>query len=89
MVETVDVSSQVRQFVLTNFLFGDAARLPGDADSLLASGVMDSTGVLELVEFLEGDLGIVVADHETVPANLDSVDNIAAFVERKRSSSPV
>lgn len=89
MVDAVDVSSQVRQFVLNNFLFGDATRLPGDADSLLASGVMDSTGVLELVEFLEGDLGIVVADHETVPTNLDSVDNIAAFVARKRSNSTV
>lgn len=78
---------RVRAFIVTNFLFGDESRLPGDADSLLESGVIDSTGVLELVEFVESDLGVVVADHETVPANLDSINNIASFVERKRVGS--
>lgn len=82
-----NVLSQVRQFILTNFLFGDASRMPGDSDSLLASGVLDSTGVLELVEFLEGDLAVPVADHETIPANLDSIDNITAFVAGKRADS--
>lgn len=81
--------AQIRTFILTNFLFGDTARAPGDTDSLLATGVVDSTGVLELVEFLEGDLGIPVGDHETVPANLDSIDNIARFVERKRAQGSV
>lgn len=83
------VLSEVRQFVLTNFLFGDAAKMPGDADSLLESGVLDSTGVLELVEFLEDDLGVPVADHETIPANLDSMENISGFVARKRTDSSV
>lgn len=81
------VLSEVRHFVLTNFLFGDASKMPGDSDSLLASGVLDSTGVLELVEFLEGDLGLAVADHETVPANLDSMQSISGFVTRKRTHS--
>lgn len=79
---------QVRNFIVTNFLFGDASRTPEDSESLLASGIVDSTGVLELVDFLEADLGVPVADHETVPANLDSVANLVAFVERKRSASP-
>lgn len=84
-----DVPAQVREFILTNFLFGDAARMPDDAESLLASGVVDSTGVLELVEFLENDLGVPVADNETVPANLDSVDNLVGFVVRKRDGTSV
>lgn len=83
------VLEQVRAFILKNFLFGDASRMPTDADSLLAAGVVDSTGVLELVEFLEGDLGVRVADHETVPANLDSIDNITGFVTRKRDQPAV
>jgi len=82
-----DVQAQVRQFIVTNFLFGDASGVPGDSESLLASGVVDSTGVLELVEFLEGDLGVTVADHETVPANLDSIEKIAGFVVRKRAGN--
>ncbi|NYF99019.1 acyl carrier protein [Janibacter cremeus] len=84
-----NVLSQVRQFILTNFLFGDASKMPGDSDSLLASGILDSTGVLELVEFLEGDLGVPVADHETIPANLDSMESVTAFVTRKQADSPM
>ncbi|WP_289018303.1 hypothetical protein [uncultured Ornithinimicrobium sp.] len=81
------VLAQVRGFVLTNFLFGDESRMPDDSESLLSSGVVDSTGVLELVAFVEEDLGVPVADHETIPANLDSIGRIAAFVGRKRAAT--
>lgn len=81
------VRDQVREFVVRNFLFGDTSRLPADSDSLLAEGVVDSTGVLELVDFLETDLGLTVADDETVPSNLDSVDNLTRFVLRKRAAA--
>lgn len=81
------VLSQVREFIVKNFLFGDVSKAPGDSESLLTSGVVDSTGVLELVEFLEGDLGVSVADHDTIPANLDSMHNIAEFVARKRADA--
>lgn len=83
---TTDIS-QVKDFVLRNFLFGDASRMPESSASLLESGIVDSTGVLELVDFLETDLGITVADHETVPANLDSIEAIAGFVARKRAAT--
>lgn len=83
-----EVVGRVREFIVSNFLFGDTSRMPGDAESLLASGVVDSTGVLELVEFLEMDLGVTVADHETVPANLDTIENLAQFVVRKRAGMP-
>lgn len=80
---------QVRGFIVTNFLFGDESRLPDDEESLLESGVLDSTGVLELVDFLETDLGVEVAETETVPDNLGSIARVAEFVTRKRASSAV
>jgi acyl carrier protein len=80
------MQQQIRQFILTSFLFTDDASALKNDDSLLERGIMDSTGVLELVAFLETQFGITVADEELVPENLDSVDRIAAFVGRK---SPV
>jgi acyl carrier protein len=58
----------------------------GNSDSLLEKGVMDSTGVLELISFLEREFEITLDDAEMVPENLDSVDRVVAFVERKRQS---
>jgi acyl carrier protein len=78
-----EITQQVRDFVIANFLFGqDNGRLQ-DHQSLLESGVIDSTGVLELVTFLEERFGIGVADRELLPENLDSVENVARFVSRK------
>lgn len=81
------VGSQVRSFVLTNYLFGDDARMPGDDDSLIEGGVIDSTGVLELIEFLEEAFGISVAESETIPRNLGSVGGIESYVARKLEAS--
>ena len=82
---TEEVAEQLREFILTSFLFGDADRMPEDSDSLLQTGVLDSTGVLELIEFLESEFAIEVEDHETVPANLDSISGIVSFVASKRA----
>lgn len=76
---------QIRQFILSSFLFTDDESKLGSDDSLLEQGIMDSTGVLELVAFLESQFGIAVADNELVPENLDSVVRIMAFVSRKRA----
>lgn len=81
------IDARIREFIRENFLFGDDSRMPTHDESLLAAGVMDSTGVLELIEFLESDLGIPVDDAETVPQNLDSIDALVGFVERKRAPS--
>jgi acyl carrier protein len=80
----VDVSlrGEIRAFVVQNFMFGQDTGL-GDEDSFLEAGIVDSTGVLELVGFLETRYAIVVADDDLVPANLDSVERVARFVERK------
>lgn len=78
------VEDRLRQFILDSYLFGDATRMPGDAESLLRSGVLDSTGVLELIEFLESEFAITVEDVETVPDNLDSIAGVVRFVLAKR-----
>lgn len=79
--------AQVRDFIVTNFLFGDSSRVPADTESLLTTGIVDSTGVLELVDFVQEDLEVPVEDHETVPANLDSIENLTQFVLRKRAGA--
>lgn len=72
----------VREFVVDNFLFGDGSSLNEDT-SFLAEGIVDSTGILELVFFLEETFGINVEDDELVPENMDNLRNIAAYVERR------
>lgn len=79
-----ELRDQIRSFVTTNFYVPDAASLADDA-SLLDLGVVDSTGVLELVGFLEDKYGIKVDDHELVPENLDSIARIVDFVGRKQA----
>jgi acyl carrier protein len=79
-----DIQHRVREFVVQNFLFGQG-QLAEDA-SFLESGIIDSTGVLELVGFIESTFAIAVQDHDLVPANLDSVLSVTRFVERKLSS---
>jgi acyl carrier protein len=81
---TEGLKRDIRAFVVHNFLFGDD---PGFADSssFLEEAIIDSMGVLELVAYLDRQHGIQVADEELKPSNLDSIDAIAAFVERKRN----
>jgi acyl carrier protein len=75
---------RIRRFVTDNFLFGRADAMPADDASLQGRGVLDSTGVLELIEFLEREFGIAVPDADLLPQNLDSVDRLVAYVERRR-----
>lgn len=77
-----DIRQSLRRFIRTNFYIPDGQELADDA-SLRDQGVVDSTGVLELVSFLEQEHGIVIEDSELLPENLDSVDAITAFVEQK------
>ena len=77
------IRKELRTFILETFLFGDDSEGFENADSFMEKGIIDSTGVLELVSHLEQTYGIKVEDEEMVPANLDSVDNLAAFVQRK------
>ncbi len=78
-----DIKREVRAYIAENFLFGSGEKW-GDGDSLLGRSVLDSTGVLELVAFLEGTFAITIEDDELVPQNLDSLDAIAAYVGMKQ-----
>lgn len=82
----MSVESKVREYVAENFLFAsDAAELPSDA-SFLDMGIIDSTGILEIIFFIEEEFDIKVADHEMLPENLDSVNNIARYVEARQKA---
>jgi acyl carrier protein len=80
---TESIARAVKQFVVTNFLFGQDAAGLTDTQSFLETGIVDSTGVLELVGFLEQNFAITVEDGELLPDNLDSIQNITQFVSRK------
>jgi len=76
------IEETVRNFVVEHFLFGDGEAVRGDT-SFLEEGIIDSTGILELVMFLEETYGIKVEDNELVPQNFDTVDNIALYLGTK------
>ena len=77
-----DYKSKVRSFINENFMVASDVVL-GDADSLLQLQIVDSTGFLELVNYLEATFNIKVGDDEMVPENLESLDNIEQFLKRK------
>jgi acyl carrier protein len=75
---------RIQKFILENYLFtSDTSALALD-DSLLGRGIVDSTGMLEIIMFIEEQLGVTVKDEDMIPENLDSVSRIAAFVESRR-----
>ena len=80
------LSKEIREFVARNFYLPDPAALRDDA-SLIDMGVIDSTGVLEVISYLEGHFDIVVEEEETVPENLDSITRIASFIDRKKRAA--
>ena len=80
----MDVVNEIRNFIVDNFLFGDTTVTLGEDDSLLQKGLIDSTGILEVVQFIEEKFGIAVEDDELVPENLDSISAIARYVMRKQ-----
>jgi len=79
-----ELKQQVRSFIESNFIVDPALGLKDD-DSLLQLQIVDSTGFLELIHFIEDTFGVKVADDEMVPDNLETIDNIVRFVERKRA----
>ena len=81
-----DIRTEIRKYIMDNFLMGGANQALGNSDSFMDGHILDSTGFLELVSHLDEAFGVQVADDEMIPENLDSLDNIAAFIERKRAS---
>jgi acyl carrier protein len=81
----LEIHIEIRNFIVENFMMGMNPDELSDSDSLLDKGIIDSTGVLELVGFLEENYRIQVEDEELVPENLDSVNNLAGFIQKKQS----
>lgn len=79
------MNEQIRTFIVSNFYVADASTLR-DTDSLLDGGIIDSTGALEVIAFIEATFGITVEDSEMLPENLDSIQRITDFVVRKQGA---
>lgn len=80
----MSIRDQIRTFILGNYLFTEDQSRLADDESLMQGGTLDSTGILELIMFLEETFGIKVSDEEMIPANLDSVQSIVAYVGSKQ-----
>ncbi|KMQ52516.1 Acyl carrier protein [Chitinispirillum alkaliphilum] len=79
-----DVKSTIIEFVNSNFLMGTNSIKFSDDDSFLEKGIVDSTGVLEMVSFIQKNFNIAVDDSELIPENLDSVNSIASYIQKKQ-----
>jgi acyl carrier protein len=77
------IESKLRSFVLSSFLFTDDPGALANDESLTVKGIVDSTGMLEVIEFVQAEFGVRVADEEMTPENLDSIDRLVGFVLRK------
>jgi acyl carrier protein len=78
-----DTVKKIRGFILDNFLFSDDEQELKNDDSFLEKGIIDSTGMLEVISFVENEFGIKVDDDELIPDNLDSVNNLNDYIIRK------
>jgi acyl carrier protein len=83
----MELNDQIRSFIVENFLFGDEGALASDDQSLMDTGIIDSVGVMELVQYLEVDHGLQIQDEDLMPENLDSIANLAAFIRRKQAAA--
>ena len=81
-----DVKSIVKDFVVNNYLYGKETVPLADDTSFLDGGIISSTGVLELIDFLEEEFTIRIENHEVIPENLDSFNNIEKFIKYKKNT---
>ena len=81
------IEDKVKNYMLENYLFTDDPNALSNDESFLGKGLIDSTGVLEIISFIEEEFGISVDDEEMVADNLDSVNNIVSFLVRKQKVS--
>lgn len=80
------IEEKIKSFIQDNFLLGDKNRVIKEDESFLQGGIIDSTGVLELVNFIEETYKIKVEDEELIPENLDSIKNLVVYINRKQSA---
>ena len=82
-----DIREELRRFFVETFLMGDTTAAINDSESFMESGIVDSTGMLEMVTLLEQAFGIKIADRELLPENLDSMDRLVRFVDHKQRAA--
>jgi acyl carrier protein len=80
------MKDRIRSYIMENILLGSADEVIADGDSFLEKGIIDSTGILELVGFVEDEFGIEVSDEELIPENFDSVEKLAVYIDNKMGS---
>jgi acyl carrier protein len=80
-------AAEIKKFIAKNFLFSDDASVVPDDQSLMSSGTLDSTGILELIMFVEEKFQVKVADEDMLPENFDSVNAIAAYIALKKQAA--
>lgn len=83
MTQNDDIKKKLRDFVAETFMVGDENENLGDSDSFMQTGIIDSTGVLELASFVEQEFNLTIEDDEMTPSNLDSIESLAGFIARK------
>ena len=79
----VDIKQGVREYIINNFLFGDEDNSFNDDDSFMENSILDSTGILDIILFIEEKYGIKIEDNEILPENLDSLNNLEKFIKTK------
>lgn len=84
MVTKDEIVSNVKKYIIDNFLFGNETEELNEDDSFIEKGIIDSTGIMELIEFVEETYGFSMDDKELVPENLDSLKNISRFILSKK-----
>ncbi|UCE24584.1 MAG: acyl carrier protein [Candidatus Zixiibacteriota bacterium] len=78
-----DIKNRLKTFITETFLVGNENESLNDSDSFMQTGIIDSTGVLELASFIEQEYKFTIEDDEMTPGNLDSINNLANFISRK------
>ena len=78
-----ELQQKIQRFILENYLFTDDPAAPSPDESLLKQGIVDSTGMMQIIAFIEEELGVPVADEEMIPENLESVNKIVRFALSK------
>jgi acyl carrier protein len=82
----MEIQKTLTDFIITNFLFGNSEKKPGDEESLIENGIIDSTGILELIQFLESTFEMHIEDKDILPSNLGSIANLTRFVTEKTAA---
>jgi len=84
-----DIKKTIRQYIVENFLFGDTSVTFTDQESFMEKGILDSTGILDIILFIERTYNIKIEDDEITPDNLDSLTNMDTFIQKKKKNSEI